>query len=89
MLKIKVSNDSAKFLRSREPKHKRQIAAKLQSLREESEPADSETLKGSNREYRRADIGEYRIIYRVSSNTLYVDAIGKRNDGAVYKRFNK
>ena len=39
--------------------------------------------------YRRADIGEYRIIYRVAGDTLEVLLIGKRNDDEVYHRFSR
>ena len=50
-------------------------------------PPDSEWVTGFP--YRRADIGEYRIIYRVESDTLLIPLIGKRNDDDVYKRMKR
>ena len=47
-------------MRKLPPKHRRQIAEKIVSLRHEPLPPDSEQLKGLD--YRRADIGEYRVI---------------------------
>jgi mRNA interferase RelE/StbE len=47
-------------------------------------PHDSKELKGQP--YRRTDIGEYRIIYRVEENVLKIALVGKRNDSAVYKK---
>lgn len=89
MLKLNVSNKASKFLSTREPKHQRQIAAKIAELLDDSRPNDSITLKGSDEGYRRADIGEYRIIYLVDSDILHVDYIGKRNDDEVYKKAAK
>ena len=47
-------------------------------------PHDSKELKGQP--YRRTDIGEYRIIYRVVENVLKIALVGKLNDSAVYKK---
>ena len=48
------------------------------------EPHDSKELKGYP--YRRADIGEYRIVYRVEGDVLKITVVGKRNDSDVYKK---
>jgi len=74
-------------MRKLPPKHRRQIAEKIVSLRHEPLPPDSEQLKGLD--YRRADIGEYRVIYRVEGNTLRIPLIGKRNDDEVYKKLKR
>jgi len=47
-------------------------------------PRDSKELKGHP--YRGADIGEYRIIYRVEEDVLKIALVGKRNDSAAYKK---
>jgi len=86
MLKFKLSRDAGSFITTRTPKHQRQIAAKIQTLRDDPLPADSKALKGNIQGFRRADIGEYRIVYRVEEDTLYVAVIGKRNDDEVYRR---
>ena len=88
MLKLRVSKGSVEFISSRPPKHQRQIAAKIQDLRSNPAPADSICLKGAT-QYRRADCGEYRIIYRLEDDTLFVAIIGKRYDDEVYRRFRK
>jgi mRNA interferase RelE/StbE len=86
MLQIEISRCAEKFVASLPPKHQRQIAVKLQELRGNPRPVDSVQLK-SARTHRRADVGEYRIIYSVESETLRIDLIGKRNDSEVYRRF--
>ena len=40
-------------------------------------------------EYRRVDIGEFRIIYRVEDDSVKVAVAGKRNDNDVYRKFEK
>lgn len=54
---------------------------------ENPRPADSRTLAGYP--FLRADIGEYRIIYRVEGNCLKVALVDKRNDDEVYKKFRR
>jgi mRNA interferase RelE/StbE len=54
------------------------------ALMEDPEPPDSFPLTGYP--YRRADIGEYRIVYRVEEDCLKVALIGKRNDDEVYRQ---
>lgn len=85
MLKIDVSRRAAKFLRGLPAKHARQLAIKLQQLRIEPEPQDSALLRGGAVPYRRADPGEYRIIYRVEADVLQIVLVGKRNDDEVYR----
>lgn len=96
MLNPDIHNTARRFIVSREPKHQRQIVSKILSLCQDPKPPDSQPLKGTRLNERRATIGEYRIIYRVESSddptndgTLHVDAVGKRNDDEVYRRFGK
>ncbi len=49
---------------------------------EDPEQPDSYPLAGYP--YRRADIGEYRIIHRVEEDCLKVAFVGKRNDDETY-----
>lgn len=44
-------------------------------------------LKGYD--LRRADVGEYRLIYSVESDVLRIFVIGKRNDDEVYKKLRR
>lgn len=87
MLKINISRDAGKFLTKLTPKHGKQIAQKITTLRENPKPNDSWPLRGYP--YMRADVGEYRIIYTVENDTLNVFVIGKRNDAEVYKKLKR
>ena len=88
MLNPKLSKQAHKFLKSRLPKHAKQIAKKIVQLASDPEPQNSKYLKGYN-DYLRDDVGEYRIIYKHDERTLWVIIVGKRNDSDVYKKFRK
>ena len=89
MLKIEISKRAEKFIRSLPAKQKRQITRKIFDLRINPEPHDSIRLKG-HEQYRRADIGEYRIIYFVRhSVVLVIFLAGKRNDDDIYKQLKR
>ena len=89
MLKIDPSAQARKFLKRVPAKHARQLYRKLTQLRHDPRPQDSKQLKGKSSDYLRADVGEYRIIYRVEGATLYVYVVGKRNDADVYRRLER
>ena len=89
MLKIDLSRQTKKFLKRVQPKHGKQIARKIQELRRNPRPHDSWPLKGKASAYRRADVGEYRIVYRVEGDTLRVYVVGRRNDADVYRRLER
>ena len=80
-----LSRDARRFIEKLQHKHAKQVLIKILDLCQDPEPPDSCALKGGEG-YRRADMGEYRIIYRVTSDTLEVPLIGKRNDDEVYRR---
>ena len=86
MLKIDLTKSAGKFIKKLPAKQYRQVVSTMLALRENTQPHDSEQLKGYP-EFRRVDIGEYRIIYRYDNDTVYIATIGKRNDDEVYKRF--
>jgi mRNA interferase RelE/StbE len=86
MLKIRSSKEVGKFLKHVPPKHGRQLIAKISSLAHDPCPPDSKELKGFVLPLRRATAGEYRIIYYVEGDTLFVEIVGKRNDDEVYRR---
>jgi len=85
--KLDLTHDALGFLRTLPPKQFRQVFTKAFELMANAEPQDSKTLAGY--EYRRADIGEYRIVYRFDRDFLYVALIGKRNDSDIYKRLKR
>lgn len=88
MLKPDFSRDAEKFLRKLPPKHGRQVATKVAELLKDPLPFDSVALK-SEPWFRRADVGEYRIIYEVDGEFLRIAFIDKRNDAQVYRKFKR
>jgi len=84
VLKLDITKQAIKFFRRLPAKQYRQVFNKILSLMEDPEPADSSPLTGYP--YRRADIGEYRIIYRVEEGCVKVALVGKRNDDEVYRQ---
>ncbi len=88
MLKIDFLKQADRFLKKLPGKHRKQIVQKILSLAVDPVPNDSKTLKEFIR-YRRADIGEYRIIYRFSDELLTIVIIGKRNDDEIYRKFKR
>ncbi len=92
MLEPKITKQATKFLRQlqKNAKHSKQVTEKIKALLEHPEPPDSQWLKGYDApRHRRVDIGEYRVVYRYDEQFLYVAAVGKRNDGEVYKVFHR
>jgi len=77
------------FIQRMQAKHARQVLLKILALCRDPDPSDSIALKASSEGYRRADSGEYRVIYRVEGDTLEVHLVGKRNDDEVYRRFGR
>ncbi len=87
MLKLDITRKAKKFLDRLDAKQFRQISRKIFSLMENPNQHDTHQLAGY--EYKRADQGEYRIIYRVEGDCLMVALIGKRNDDEVYKKLKR
>ena len=87
MLTLDLRQRASKFMQKLPPKHRRQISEKILALQNDPLPHDSERLTGFF--YWRADVGEYRIIYRVEASVLFIPLIGKRNDDEVYKRLKR
>jgi len=87
MLLINYSNEAAKFLLDLEAKQHKQVNTKIIGLAKDPRPADSIDMNKGN--FFRADIGEFRIIYRFDKAILNVTIIGKRNDGSAYKKLDR
>ena len=94
MMKVNFTKRASDAARNLQPKQARQIAAKIANLRVNPHPQDCKKLHGTD--YLHVDLGEYRIVYRLSNETdpetsqdetvLNIDAIGKRNDDEVYRK---
>jgi mRNA interferase RelE/StbE len=87
VLRLDISRDSLRDLQTLNPKQYRQVVGTVLRLLQNSEPHDSFPLTGYP--YRRVDIGEYRIIYRVDGDILKVFLIGKRNDDEIYRNVRR
>ncbi len=86
--KLEITKAAGKFLESLPPKQFRQVVLSVLKLRQDPEPNDSKQLIGYTA-YRRVDVGEYRVIYKLEADTVYIALIGKRNDDEVYKKFGR
>ena len=87
MLSLDLTHQAKDFLARLDPKQFRQIVKKIFSLMDEPKPGDAKPLHGYL--YWRADIGEYRIVYRVEQNILKVALVDKRNDDEIYKMLKR
>ncbi len=87
MLALDLTHQAKDFLDQLDPKKFRQVVKKILSLMENPKSADSKPLQGYP--FWRADIGEYRIIYRVEGNSLKVALVDRRNDDEVYKKLSR
>ncbi len=84
-LALKISRQAGRFIKTLPPKQYKQVVSTVLALLNNPEPHDSKQVKGSKENNRRADIGEYRIVYRAENDELLILVIGKRNDDSVYK----
>lgn len=88
MHKLNPTKEAVDFWNMLDAKQYRQIGRKILSLLLDSYPNDSRPLIG-NPSYLRVDCGEYRIISTLEEDTLKLVLIGLRNDGKVYKKFDR
>jgi len=89
MLRLEINSDVLPFLRAIERKHAGQIALRLLQLLVSPDAPDVRQLKGELREFKRATVGEYRIIFVVEQALLRVVLIDRRNDDEVYKALSR
>lgn len=88
MLALELSKQASDFLRALPIKQGKQIAAKLKILAADPMVLPSEQLQGFA-PYRRLKADEFRIIYIVEAETVFVRLIGKRNDDEIYKALTR
>lgn len=87
MKRLDITKDAHGFLKEMQVKQFRQVGQKVLSLLADPTPNDAAPLKGYD--YWRADVGEYRIVYKFDDETVYVILIAKRNDDEVYKKLGQ
>lgn len=87
MRNLDITRDALKFLEDLQAKQFRQVGIKVFALLGDPTPPDAQPLRGYD--YWRADVGEYRIVYRFDDQTVFVYLIAKRNDDEVYKQLSR
>jgi mRNA interferase RelE/StbE len=87
MLKLEITRQARGFFKDIPAKQYRQVFNKILALMEDPEPHDSIKLQGYD--YRRTDVGEYRIIYKIAADSVQIILIGKRNDDEIYDRLTR
>lgn len=87
MRKLALSRRARNFLDDLPAKPFRQVALRILDLLKDPQAPDTASLTGYP--YRRADVGEYRVVYRVEGDLVLVVLAGKRNDSEVYKQLRR
>lgn len=80
-MKVLLSNRALKYLERMNKPDKNRIKAALHKLGEDPPQGDIRPMSGSN-EYR-ARVGEYRILFKITDETVFVLDIAPR--GQAYK----
>jgi len=88
MLEIRLSKRADKALGKIPAKQARQIAQRIQQLADQPSDLPSIELKGYA-PWRRVRSGEYRVIYKIEDDQLFIGLIGKRNDDEVYRMIER
>jgi len=88
MLKLRLNKQAVKNLQKLPSKHAKQISLRIVALRQNPDSVPSIELRGFA-PFRRAKSGDYRIIYKIEGESLFVALIAKRNDDEVYKRIKR
>lgn len=88
MLRIDASRQAAAFLQSIPAKHARQIVERIEALARDPAKQPHEELRGYA-PMRRMRSGEYRVIFRIEAETLFLLLIGRRNDDDIYKALER
>lgn len=84
-MKLEITKQADKFWSDLQAKQYKQIGKTVLGLLKEPHPHDSAELKGAENGERRVDVGEYRVVYTFEGDTISILVIGLRNDGDVYK----
>lgn len=88
MLRVNFLNPALKAFKLLPVKHARQIAEKIELLKLNPHVLPIKELKGEEWFFRLRS-GEYRVIYRIKDEELQIWLIWKRNDDAVYRKFQR
>lgn len=86
-MRSELSKQAIKFLKHLPPKHELQVVRRIAELADNPFAPDVKKVSGSD--CFRVDSGEYRIIYSIRGDMLFIWLVGKRNDDEVYRRFRR
>ena len=90
MLLINLSKQADKFFSTLDPKQFKQIVKEIFQLARDSNQNDiKKIISREKTSYYRKDVGEFRVIFKIIDEILYVTVVGKRNDDSVYKIFKR
>lgn len=81
-----ITKEALEFVDKMQAKHAKQVLLKILALCKDPLPQDSKALHIGPAGCRRADAGDYRIVYFIEGDFLRVILVGKRNDDEEYKR---
>ncbi|WP_250482094.1 type II toxin-antitoxin system RelE/ParE family toxin [Caballeronia sp. NCTM5] len=84
-----MTKQALKACQSLDAKQYRQVVSAVLGLLTNPEPHDSQAMRGASRGERRLDVGEYRVVYAIASDVVEILVVGKRNDGDVYKQWER
>ena len=87
MRKLVVQKAVLKELPELPAKQYRQVVSAILDLLTDPSPHYSKPLHGSP--YRRIAVGECRVVYRFDDESVYVAAVGKRNDDEMYRQLER
>jgi mRNA interferase RelE/StbE len=80
-----MTKQALKACQGLDAKQYRQVVSAILALLTNPEPHDSQLLRGATRGERRVDVGEFRVIYAITDETVEILVVGKRNGDEVYK----
>lgn len=83
---MRLNRAAAKSLSRLSSRAQAQVSERILALSTDATPHDSRPLKGYAG-WLRIDVGEYRVIYRIEGDEVFVAILGPRNDDRVYREF--
>src|SRR3989338_4140136 len=86
-MQIELSKQAIKFLKRLPEKQEKQVVRRIEVFAQSPRAPDTRKMSGSD--CFRVDSGEYRIIYNVQSDTLFVWIVGKRKDNKENTKIKK
>jgi mRNA interferase RelE/StbE len=84
-MNLRMTKQALKACQGLDAKQYRQVVSAILALLTNPEPHDSQQLRGATRGERRLDVGEFRVIYAITDETVEILVVGKRNGDEVYK----